>query len=257
VSVSAAVAEEQRSWSSGDLPAILSSPLLRALPRQAQVEFLNLGQPIQAKRDTPLLRADDDRAILLLTGVAVADVIGRDGSSVVLGFLGPGDVVGLPVVLGQPGAGTRVVCLTSVEALHFRGSALRSYLADHPIFATACLRLLNHDLAAAREDLARQTGTVTVERVADRLVQLADRWGQRQNGAIHIPVPLTQDMLASWARASRESTAKALHELRESGVIRTARRELAILDLARLEARSRRPQPQAGEVLRALLSSLD
>jgi CRP/FNR family transcriptional regulator, cyclic AMP receptor protein len=246
----------QRSRSSDDLPAILSSPLLRALPRQAQAEFLNLGRPIQVKRDTPLLRADDDRAILLLTGIAVADVIAWDGSSVVLGFLGPGDVVGLPAVLGQPSAGAGVVCLTSLEALHFRGSVLRSYLADHPVFATACLRLLNHDLAAAREDLARQTGTLTVERIADRLVELADRWGQRRNGEIVIPVPLTQDMLASWARASRESTAKALHELRESGVIRTARRELIILDLARLEARCRRPQPHAAEALKALLGSL-
>jgi CRP/FNR family transcriptional regulator, cyclic AMP receptor protein len=257
VSASVAAARAKRSWSSGDLSAIWSSPLLRGLSRQTQAEFLNLGQPIQAERDTPLIRADDDRAVLLLAGIAVADVTGRDGTSVVLGLLGPGEVVGLPVVLGEPSAGTGAICLTSVEALSFRGTVLRGYLAGHPFFATACLRLINKDLAAARHDLARQTGTLTIERVADRLVQLADRWGQPENGEIVIPVPLTQDMLASWARASRESTAKALHELRKSGVIRTGRRELTILDLARLEARCRQPQPHACEVLRALLGSLD
>jgi CRP/FNR family transcriptional regulator, cyclic AMP receptor protein len=237
----------------GDLEAVRSSPLLQRLPHETQVQVLSLGSPSQSRLNATLLRADDDRALLLLTGMAVSGVGGQDGSSVVTGILGPGSVAGLPVVLGQPAAGVAIVALTPTEALTFRGSVLRDYLVDHPAFAVACLRTVSEELASARDDLARHAGTSTTERVVDRLLQLADRWGRPVEGEIRIPVPLTQEMLASWARASRESTARAFHELRANGLIRTGRRELVILDIQRLEARRKQPSTASGEVLRALL----
>jgi CRP/FNR family transcriptional regulator, cyclic AMP receptor protein len=239
----------------GDLEAVRSSPLLQPLLHEKQVEVLALGRPTQTRRNASLLRAEDDRALLLLAGMAVSGVVGQDGSSVVTGVLGPGSVAGLPVVLGQPAAGVAVVALTATEALTFRGSVLRDYLADHPAFAVACVRTISEELASAREDLARQAGTSTTERVVDRLLELADRWGRPVGAEVHIPVPLTQEMLASWARASRESTARALHELRANGLIRTGRRELAILDIQRLETRRRQIPTPSGEVLRALLGT--
>lgn len=63
-------------------------------------------------------------------------------------------------------------------------------------------------------------------------------------------------MLASWARSSRESTAKALHLLREQGLIRTGRRSMTVLDFEGLEARSRRGGRVAERVIRDLLESL-
>jgi CRP/FNR family transcriptional regulator, cyclic AMP receptor protein len=250
--VTTATASERRS-PAGDLEAVRSSPLLQRLPHETQVEVLSLGRPTQSRRSETLLRSDDDLAVLLLAGTAVSGVVGQDGSSAVTGVLGPGSVAGLPVVLGQPAAGVAVVALTPTEALVFRGSVLRDYLADHPAFAVACLRTISEELASAREDLARQAGTSTTERVVDRLLELADRWGRPVGGEVHIPVPLTQEMLASWARASRESTARALHGLRANGLLRTGRREFAILDIQRLEARRKQPSTASGEVLRALL----
>lgn len=241
---------------SSDLTAIRSSSLLRMLPLEAWAEFLSLGKPVTAERDATLLWAGDDRAILLLSGLAVADVVGRNGSSVVVGFLGPGGVAGLPVVLGQPAAGINVVALTSVEALLFRGGRVRDYLVNQPLLATACLRTISEELASAREDVVRQTGASTFERVVDRLVQLAEQWGREENDEVHITIPLTQEMLASWARASRESTAKALHVLRRDGIIRTARRQLTILDIGRLGLEARRHQPHSSQPVRQLLDLL-
>src|SRR5262249_42184889 len=53
-----------------------------------------------------------------------------------------------------------------------------------------------------------------------------------------------------WAGASREATAKALHELRDLGLIETARRDITVRDLAGLErlgrqAGGREPAPAA------------
>jgi CRP-like cAMP-binding protein len=67
------------------------------------------------------------------------------------------------------------------------------------------------------------------------LVELAERFGSDSgDGAIEVAIPLTQDELAAWSASSRESTARALHTLRELGVLETHRRRLIVRDLERL-----------------------
>ena len=76
----------------------------------------------------------------------------------------------------------------------------------------------------------------TLGRVARRLVELVERFGEESDdGSVRITLPITQEELAGWAGASREATAKALHELRDLGLIETARRDITVRDLAGLE----------------------
>jgi CRP/FNR family transcriptional regulator, cyclic AMP receptor protein len=233
-----------------------TSPLLGSLQHDELSDLLVAGRPVRLRRGESLLRPTDDLAALVMTGSAVAGVVGRDGQPVIVDFLGPGAIAGLPVVLGQPDAGAEVNALTPLDGLLFRGEQLRDRVSHQPALAMACLRVVNTELAMARRDLANHAETSTTERVVDRLLRLADDWGEDVDGEVAIAIPLTQEMLASWARSSRESTAKALHELREKGLIRTGRRSMAILDLEGLEARVRRSDRVAERVIRDLLESL-
>jgi CRP-like cAMP-binding protein len=79
----------------------------------------------------------------------------------------------------------------------------------------------------------------TVGRVASRLVELADRFGEEdERGETLITLPLTQEELAAWCGSSREATAKALQTLRSLGWVETARRRITVHDLASLRARA-------------------
>ena len=79
----------------------------------------------------------------------------------------------------------------------------------------------------------------TLARVAVCLVELCDRFGAEADGAVAIPVPLSQEELAGWAGSSLESTVRALRQLRELGWIETRRREIRVLDRAALVAAAR------------------
>jgi CRP-like cAMP-binding protein len=232
------------------------SPLLGGLDEGQRSELFATARPLAVRRGETVLRLEDDLAIVLLSGTAEAAVVGRDGVPVTVDFLGPGDVAGLPVVLGHPSAGVRVTALTPVRGMLLRGAELRDRISSDPGLATACLRAVTAELAAARDDLARQADTSTTERIVDRLLQLADRWGESIDGCVHIAIPLTQEMLASWSRASRESAAKALHDLRANNLIRTGRRDLTILDIERLAQRSATARSSTDPLLRALMGAL-
>jgi CRP-like cAMP-binding protein len=75
-------------------------------------------------------------------------------------------------------------------------------------------------------------------RVARRLVELADRFGEPDEQGVRISVALSQDELAGWVGASREAVAKALRVLRSRGFVSTGRRTMTVLDIDGLRRRA-------------------
>jgi CRP-like cAMP-binding protein len=70
--------------------------------------------------------------------------------------------------------------------------------------------------------------------VAGCLVELCDRFGTSDPGGVDTGLAITQDELAGWAGASRESVAKAMAVLRDLGWVETHRRRVIVLDLPAL-----------------------
>jgi CRP-like cAMP-binding protein len=74
------------------------------------------------------------------------------------------------------------------------------------------------------------TGSNTLGRVAMRLLELCDRYGEQADGEIRIALPISQEELAGWTGASREAVTKALRTLRDLGWIETGRRSISVRD---------------------------
>jgi CRP/FNR family transcriptional regulator, cyclic AMP receptor protein len=235
---------------------VQTSPLLSSLDRETCAELVDGGRTVHLERGATLLRPNEDLATVVLTGVAVVAVVGQAGNPMIVGFLGPGAAAGFQVVVGEPEAGVQVTALTPLDALLLRGADLRERVVRQPSLALACLRVVTARLVEARKALARDANTSTTERIAERLVELGTDWGDLVDGEVRVTIPLTQDMLASWAQASRESTARVLHDLRERGIIRTGRRELAILDMERLTARTTTGERLTDGLLRDLIDAI-
>jgi CRP-like cAMP-binding protein len=78
----------------------------------------------------------------------------------------------------------------------------------------------------------------TPGRVARRLLELVDRYGENEGDNVRISLSLTQDELAGWTGSSREAVSKALREFRDRGWVTTGRRSIIVLDVDALRARS-------------------
>ncbi len=77
-------------------------------------------------------------------------------------------------------------------------------------------------------------------RLAKKLLELADSFGRSEGKAVRICLPLTQKEIADMIGATRESINKEMKILRQSGIIALSDRNICILDPARLHARSKR-----------------
>jgi CRP/FNR family cyclic AMP-dependent transcriptional regulator len=168
--------------------------------------------------------------LVLLSGRVKVSATTPAGRTVLLAFRGPGDLVGELSALDDEPRSASIVALDPVDALVVPAEHFRAFLHERPDAAVALLRELStrlRDADAKRVQLAAYT---TVGRVAFCLLELCERFGRDDDGAVDILLPLSQDELASWAGASLESVGRALQTMRKVGWIETSRRAIRVLD---------------------------
>lgn len=218
------------------------SLLLRSLPQEDLTAVLGAGQLIQRSRGQRLLGAGVDAVLCLLSGAAKEHRASVHDEEAVLRLLFPGDVAGMPSALGVP-ADTDLTALADTRALVVSGRRLRRLARERPALALGWLQAAAEQISSLRHEALAFASTSTAQRVTHRLVELAERCGEHVGEEVRIRLQLTQEELASWAGASRESAAKTLHDLRRAGIVLTRRRSVTVLDFEAL--RRRLPEPPA------------
>lgn len=193
------------------------------------------------ERGAVLFREGDtsDWVVLLRSGRIKASCHTAGGSEVVLAVRGPGALLGeLSAVDSEPRSAT-LQALEPVEALVMPLKSFEAFLLAHARVTYQLMRLLAQRLRDADRKRIEFGAQDTTGRVAARLVELAERFGEREpDGSLRIGLPLSQDELAGWVGASREGVSKALGVLRSCGWIRTSRLCVVVLDLQAMRERA-------------------
>jgi CRP/FNR family cyclic AMP-dependent transcriptional regulator len=172
-----------------------------------------------------------EELMILVAGKVKITCTTAEGKEVVLAFRQPGDLLGELAVLDDRPRSSSVVALEPAEALVLSASEFRAVVTSRPLIALELLRLLSRRFRDADRMRIEFAAAQTLTRVATRLVELAQRYGEPDDGAVVIDLPISQEELAAWAGSSREAVAKALHALREMGLVVTDRRRITVSDL--------------------------
>jgi CRP/FNR family transcriptional regulator, cyclic AMP receptor protein len=193
------------------------------------------GRRVRFRRGQALFTEGDlaDRVFVIERGWVMITSAGPGGREIVLGLRGPGEVIGeLSALDGAPRSAT-ALAVGEVEATVAPGSTLVDALGDAPT-AIELLRVLAARLRDADRKRLEFAALDTLGRVAWRLRELGERFGEQTPDGMEVELPLSQEQLASWCGASREATVKALAALRTLGCIATGRRSVLIRDAAAL-----------------------
>jgi CRP-like cAMP-binding protein len=175
-----------------------------------------------------------DRVLILRTGRVKVTAPSASGREIVLAFHVPGELVGELAALDGGVRSASMVAVEAVDVLALTPEDFRAFLDDHPAAALALVRTLGRRLRDADARLMEFATVDSLGRVAIRLVELCERFGEPDGDQIDVALPLSQEELAGWACTSLESTARALQTMRSLGWIETRRRAIRVLDLAAL-----------------------
>jgi CRP/FNR family transcriptional regulator, cyclic AMP receptor protein len=179
-----------------------------------------------------------DKVVVLLRGRAKVSYVTREGRELVLRFCGPGELVGELSVIDERPRLSSIDALEPVEALLLPASEFRSLIESERTIAWKLLGMLSRRFRDADLKRLEFGASDTVGRVAARIVELADRYGEPDDGGIRITLPLSQDELGAWTGSSRAGVAAALRTLRQLGWIETERRRITVRDRGALAARA-------------------
>ncbi len=213
--------------------SLLSATEMADLRAAARVQRFVKGARLLSEHQT------GDRVMILLEGRVKVVGTNADGRDMVFDFRTAGELVGeLSAIDGAPRSGS-VEALDAVEALTIAAPDFLAYLEHHPHVLLHVTRMLCRRLRDADRKLLGFAAADSTARVAARLLELAERFGEPgPDGAVTIELPLTQEELAGWTGSSREAVARALQTMRELGWVHTARRRITIHDEAALRARA-------------------
>ena len=180
-----------------------------------------------------------DWVVVVLKGRVKVSSFTAEGKEIVLALREPGALLGeLAALDGQPRSAT-VSALDQVEALLISGDDFRAFLQAAPQASLRLLQMLTGRLRDADRKRIEFGANDTVGRVALRLLELAERFGEETPEAgVRISLPLSQEELAGWVGSSREGVNKALRALQRHGWIETHRLRINVLDVEALRRRA-------------------
>jgi len=190
---------------------------------------------------SPVLRAGaaGEDVIVVIEGRVKLVAEGAGGRDVVLAIRGPGELIGEMAVLGGIRRTATGVAVDRVEVGSIGGDEFRAFLAEHPDVGLVLIRMLVRRLAEADRDRIDLATHDSIGRVAKRLLELAAEHGVPAEVGRRIDLSLSQDELASWTGATRETVSRALRLMRALGWIATDRRAITVLDPVALRRRGR------------------
>ncbi len=217
------------------------APLFAGLDDDAAATLSGSMSPSSLRRGEILFNEGDDgnQLYVVIEGKIKLGRTSPDGRENLLAILGPGQMFGELSFFDPGPRSATATAVTDVEMKSLGHEALIPVLEAHPVVAQALLNQLAGRLRRTNEVVGDLVFSDVPGRVAKALLDLASRFGRRADDGIHVNHDLTQEELAQLVGASRETVNKALADFASRGWLRLEPRSVVILDLERLQKRSR------------------
>ncbi|WP_031466506.1 Crp/Fnr family transcriptional regulator [Sciscionella sediminilitoris] len=180
-----------------------------------------------------------DRLFIIQSGKVKIGRKSPDGRENLLSIMGPSDMFG-ELSIFDPGPRTSTVtAVTDVRAYSMGRPELRDWISKRPEIAEQLLRVVARRLRRTNNMLADLIFTDVPGRVARALLTFAQRFGSQEAGLLRVTHDLTQEEIAQYVGASRETVNKALADFAHRGWLRLEGKSVLILDPERLARRAR------------------
>jgi CRP/FNR family transcriptional regulator, cyclic AMP receptor protein len=175
--------------------------------------------------------------LVVLSGYVKLTKTAISGRETMLELRGPGEVLGEMSVVDRAPQSANAIAIDDGEVLAVDAARFDALRRERAGVANALLAVVVRRLRqASGRQLELGTDDV-LSRVCRRLVELASSHGEQLADGVLVRA-LSQQDLADWAGVSRDGVVRALHELREAGLVESGRGRVLIKDIVAVTARA-------------------
>ncbi len=207
----------------------LSDADIAAVGHATTMTHCHPGQVILSPDDPP------DRIHIIKRGKVRVYRVTPDGKQLTLDIYDKGTILGDMRLLGQDRVleayaetiDAAVICTITPDEL-------RRLIERYPIIGVNIITFLSRRLQEAERELEAMAYQRVGQRLARKLIDLAQRFGVETVRGTRIPARLTQQELAEMVGTTRETLAHTLADFRRRDLLDTAHHQVVIRDAERL-----------------------
>jgi CRP-like cAMP-binding protein len=152
-----------------------------------------------------------------------------EGHQVIIGFMGPGDGMGIIVALSNASYPLSAEAVADCQALRWDYEATIRLMEQYPHLALNGLRMVSGRFFELQERY-RELATARVERrVASTLIRLTRQTGKRTERGVLLDLPLSRQDLAEMTGTTLYSVSRIMSGWEQQGLIESGRERIVIL----------------------------
>jgi CRP-like cAMP-binding protein len=173
---------------------------------------------------------------LVIAGTVSVSIVLPNGEQILCAFYQPGAMFGFPIVEGERPRWSAADAFTATTVAVVPRRDFERVIAAQP--PAVMIRFFNKVLERQARFAMRLVHCVALDlrgRLALTLVDLASTFGVPNGDGVHVDLPITHENLAEMVGASRERISKAMAALMAEGLIKYARQDVVVRDLAGLQ----------------------
>lgn len=191
--------------------------------------------PLQAGQH--LYRAGDKGRSLFAvrSGAAKSYCITESGDEQVLGFTLPGELIGLDGLSDGFYFSSSIVLETS-SVCEMPFDSLEGLCNTLPGLNRQIMRVAAKEISADQQMLMQLGKRTAEERLASFLLSLSSRFSQRGLSATEFNLPMSRQDIGNYLGLAIETVSRLFAHFQELGLLQVNRKQITILDLARLKA---------------------
>ncbi|MFC1899396.1 Crp/Fnr family transcriptional regulator [Chloroflexota bacterium] len=148
------------------------------------------------------------------------------GKEFIISFFGPSEMFGEVAVFENKPYPASAQAVAETETFQIKKGDFQAFLTSHPPVALKIINILAERLRNAQNRLRDFAGERIEQRLSSLLLMLSEKMGT----TLH----LTRQEIADMAGTTTETTIRFMSSLKERGIIRSARREITILNRRKL-----------------------
>ncbi len=220
-------------------------PLFKRMSRAQLADLARRVQTRQMQRGMTLCRIGEELpgAFAVAYGMVKLAVRGKSGEERVLRLVGPGETFGEALVLLDRPCPMEAIVLCDTLIVQIPAASLHALVSADPRFAQDLIAILSRRMHALVADIESSTLQNGPQRVAGYLESLATPGA----AACAVRLPATKTVVAARLGITKETLSRLLRDLVQQGIVSVSRRDIVLLDRARLEALAQRGVAQSGD----------
>ncbi|WP_433704686.1 Crp/Fnr family transcriptional regulator [Paraburkholderia sacchari] len=218
------------------IAAFLANPCLRNGSAEAAARLVDAGHEKTWLHGELVLpyQADCNEIHIVLAGALEASWINASGARVIGEYIQPGTVVNIIPALDRQGSLCDLYARGTTRLFHIPRAAMLDLFERQPALMRGFFELICSRNRELNERFRFSRLADFSARVAERLLSLADRYGNAVDAGVEIGLKLSQDDLAALLGVSRQSINKELRAFADRGWIEIRYGQITIVDSAAL-----------------------